>query len=237
MPATMNRNAIKTWLQTVPVFSELSATEIDHLSAAARSVSARKHARLFEEGSIADCCFVMTAGEARVVLSAGGDAEIVLGTIKPGGLVGEVALLDGSTRSAAVVATRDSHFLRIPAAAFDELRLNPRFEKKIVSHVIGTLREANDQVRGISTVSTMARVAWCLARLARQEGKRDGTAVVIPRRKHQELADMVGCTRETVSRKLETLKRKRCVLWDKQVMRLDLEGLQRFVRSEVWPQP
>jgi CRP-like cAMP-binding protein len=83
----------------------------------------------------------------------------------------------------------------------------------------------------------MARVAWCLARLARQEGKRDGTAVVIPRRKHQELADMVGCTRETVSRKLETLKRKRCVLWDKQVMRLDLEGLQRFVRSEVWPQP
>jgi hypothetical protein len=48
---------------------------------------------------------------------------------------------------------------------------------------------------------------------------------------------MVGCTRETVSRKLETLKRKRCVLWDKQVMRLDLEGLQRFVRSEVWPQP
>jgi CRP-like cAMP-binding protein len=200
-------------------------------------VSARKHARLFEEGSSADCCFVMTSGEARVVLSAGGDAEIVLGTVKPRGIVGEIALLDGSTRSAAVVATRDSHFLRIPAAALDELRLNPRFERKIVAHVIATLREANDQVRGISTISTMARVAWCLARLARQEGRRDGAAVVIPRKKHQELAEMVGCSRETVSRKLETLKRKRCVTWDKEVMRLDLDGLQRFVRSEVWAQP
>jgi CRP-like cAMP-binding protein len=233
----MSRSAIKAWLQTVPLFSELSAAEIDRLSASTRSVSARKHARLFEEGSSADCCFVMTSGEARVVLSAGGDAEIVLGTVKPRGIVGEIALLDGSTRSAAVVATRDSHFLRIPAAALDELRLNPRFERKIVAHVIATLREANDQVRGISTISTMARVAWCLARLARQEGRRDGAAVVIPRKKHQELAEMVGCSRETVSRKLETLKRKRCVTWDKEVMRLDLDGLQRFVRSEVWAQP
>ena len=228
----MNRNAVKAWLQTVPVFSELSSTEIDRLSAVARSVSARKHARLFEEGSVADCCFVMISGEARVVLSAGGDAEIVLGTVKVGGLVGEIALLDGSTRSAALVVTRDSHFLRIPAAAFDELRLNPRFERKIVAHVIATLREANDQVRGISTVSTMARVAWCLARLARQEGKRDGAHVVIPRRKHQELADMVSCTRETVSRKLEALKRKRCVTWDTEVMRLDMDGLRRYLRNE-----
>lgn len=232
MPPTMNRNAIKAWLQTVPVFSELSATEIDRVSASTRSVSARKHARLFEEGSVADCCFVMTSGEARVVLSAGDDAEIVLGTVKPGGLVGEIALLDGSTRSAAVVATSDSHFLRIPAAAFDELRLNPRFERRIVAHVMATLRQANDHVRGISTVSTMARVAWCLTRLARQEGTRDGTTVVIPRKKHQELADMVGCTRETVSRKLETLKRKRCVTWDKQVMRLEMDGLRRYLRNE-----
>ena len=229
----MNRAALTQWLRTAPLFTDLSPEEIETLATASRSVSARKHARLFEEGSVADCCFVLTSGEARVVLTAGGDAEIVLGTIKPGGLVGEIALLDGSTRSAAVVATRESHFIRIPAAAFDQLRLNPRFEKRIVAHVIATLREANDQVRGVSTISTLARVAWCLNRIARQEGTRDGQITVIPRKTHQELADMVGCSRETVSRKLEALKRRKCVTWDKQLMRVDLDGLRRYLRSEL----
>jgi CRP-like cAMP-binding protein len=144
-----------------------------------------------------------------------------------------MALLDGSTRSATLVAARDCHFIRIPGTSLDELRKNPRFEKKIVAHIISTLRQANDQVRGISTVSTMARVAWCLARIARQEGTREGTAIVIPRKTHHELAEMVGCSRETVSRKLELLKRKKCVTWDKVTMRIDLEGLQRHARTEL----
>jgi CRP/FNR family transcriptional regulator len=228
----MSRSAISGWLRTSPPFSELSAPEIERLSVSARSVKARKRARLFEEGSAADCCYVLTSGEARVVLSAGSDSEIVLGTLKPGAIVGEIALLDGSTRSAAVVATRDCHFVRIPADAFDQLRANPRFERRMVAQVIATLREANDQVRGISPISTMARVTWCLTRIARQEGTRDGAAVVIPRKKHQELADMVACSRETVSRKLELLKRKKCVAWDKQVMRLDMDSLKRYLRNE-----
>ena len=229
----MARAAIAGWLRRVGLFSELSSPELERLSAVARSVSAPKHARLFEEGSAADCCYVLTSGEARVVLSAGADSEIVLGTVKPGSIVGEIALLDGSTRSAAVVATRDCHFIRIPALAVEELRANPRFEKKLVAHIIGTLREANDQVRGISTISTMARVVWCLTRLARQEGRRDGATVVIPRRKHQELADMVGCSRETVSRKLEDLTRKKCIAWDKDAIRLELDRLQRYLHSEL----
>jgi CRP-like cAMP-binding protein len=69
--------------------------------------------------------------------------------------------------------------------------------------------------------------------VARDEGERDGTSIVIPRKKHQELAEMIGCSRETVSRKLDTLKRKKCVSWDKRTMRLDLEGLQRYLRGEL----
>jgi CRP/FNR family transcriptional regulator, cyclic AMP receptor protein len=233
MAAPMSRAAVVDWLRTVPLFSDLSTEELGQLAAGTRSISARKHTRLFEEGAPADCCFVLTSGEARVVLSAGGDSEIVLGTVRPRGLVGEMALLDGSTRSATLVASRDCHFIRIPAAALDELRKNPRFEKKIVAHIIATLREANDQVRGISTISTIARVAWCLARIARQEGIREGTGIVIPRKTHHELAEMVGCSRETVSRKLEALKRKKCVSWDKKTMRIDLESLQRHARTEL----
>jgi CRP-like cAMP-binding protein len=229
----MSRAAIKDWLRTVALFSELSADELEMLASTVRFVKARKNARIFEEGAAADCCYVLTSGHARVVLSGGSDGEIVLGLLRPQALVGEIALFDRSTRSASLVTTEDCHFIRIPATSFEQLRKNPQFEARVVAHVISTLREANDQVRGISTASIIARVAWCLIRIARHEGERDGASIVIPRKKHHELAEMIGCSRETVSRKLDTLKRKKCVSWDKQTMRLDLEGLQRWLRGEL----
>jgi CRP-like cAMP-binding protein len=232
MAAPMTRSAIKDWLKAVALFSELSADELDMLASTARSVTAKKHARMFEEGSPGECCYVLTSGRARVVLGGAGDSEITLGTIKPKDLVGELALLNRSTRSATLVAVEDCHFIRIPAESFEQLRKNPRFEDKIIAHITATLREANDQVRGIAPVSTMARVAWCLCRIARQEGTRDGAISVIPRKTHQELAEMIGCARETVSRKLDTFKRKKYISWDKRTMRVDLDKLQRYLRSE-----
>jgi CRP/FNR family transcriptional regulator, cyclic AMP receptor protein len=235
MAAPMTRSAIKDWLKAVPLFSELSADELEMLASTARSVTAKKHARMFEEGSPGDCCYVLTSGRARVVLGGAGDSEITLGTIKPKDLVGELALLNRSTRSATLVAVEDCHFIRLSSESFEQLRKNPRFEDKIIAHITATLREANDQVRGIAPVSTMARVAWCLCRIARQEGTRDGTTAVIPRKTHQELAEMCGCARETVSRKLDTFKRKKYISWDKRTMRVDLDKLQRYLRSEQGP--
>ena len=233
MAAPMSRAAIKDWLREVPLFSDLPDEDLDMLASTSRSLSARKKARVFEEGSPADCCLLMTSGSAHVVLGGSGDTEIILGTVKPKSLVGEIALFDRSTRSASLVASTDCHFIRIPIASFEKLRSNPQFEDKVVAHVISTLRGANDQVRGIAAASTIARVAWSLGRIARQEGVRDGSRIVIPRKKHQELADMVGCSRETVSRTLETLRRKNYVSWDKTTMRLDIDGLQRYLRGEL----
>ena len=233
MAAPMTRAAIKGWLRSVPLFSELSADELEMLAAASRSITARKNARIFEEGGAGDCCLVLTSGRARVVLMGSNGTEITLGAVRPKDLVGEIAVLNRSTRLASLVAVEPCHFIRIPAPSFDALRKNPRFEDKVFAHVAAMLRNANDQVRGIAPASTIARVAWCLGRIARQEGQQDGTAVVIPRKTHQELAEMIGCARETVSRKLETLKTKKCLSWDKQTMRVDLEKLQRYVNTEL----
>ena len=94
MAAPMSRAAIKDWLRTVPLFSTLSAEELDMLASTARSITVRKNARVFEEGAAADCCFVLTSGQARVVISGATEGEIVLGFLKPHALVGELALFD-----------------------------------------------------------------------------------------------------------------------------------------------
>jgi len=75
-------------------------------------------------------------------------------------------------------------------------------------------------------------VAWCLGHIATREGKREGRLMIIPKKPHHELAGMAGCTRETVSRALSALKRKKFVSWDAQSMRLEMEGLQRYIRSQ-----
>jgi len=229
----MTTAAKKEWLKSVPLFSTLSEEELSSLAAAAGSTAVAKHGRVFEEGSPGDCCYVLTAGEARVVLSGGGDSEVLVATIRPRMLVGELALLDGAPRSAALVASQPSRFIRIPAAAFERLRTNTAFEQRLVKHVASTLRKSNDQIRGVSNASSISRVAWYLGRLAREEGALDKGGILIPKRAHQEIAEMVGCSRETVTRALAILKRKRCVSWSGKTMRLEIEPLQRYIQTKL----
>ena len=229
----MTTAAKKEWLKSVPLFSTLSEEELSSLAAAAGSTAVAKHGRVFEEGSPGDCCYVLTAGEARVVLSGGGDSEVLVATVRPRMLVGELALLDGAPRSAALVASQACRFIRIPAAAFERLRTNATFEQRLVRHVTSTLRKSNDQIRGVSHASSISRVAWYLGRLAREEGALDKGGILIPKRAHQEIAEMVGCSRETVTRALAVLKRKRCVTWSGKIMRIEIEALQRYIQAEL----
>jgi CRP/FNR family cyclic AMP-dependent transcriptional regulator len=233
MSALMTTAAKKEWLKSVPLFSSLSEAELTSLALAAGTATVPKHGRVFEEGAPGDCCYVLTAGEARVVLSGDGDSEVLVATIRPRMLVGELALLDGSPRSAALVASQASRLIRIPAAAFDQLRKNAAFEQRLVKHVATTLRDSNDQIRGVTSASSMARVAWYLGRVARQEGTLDRGGILIPQKTHHEIAEMVGCSRETVTRALGVLRRKRCLSWSGKTMRLEIEPLQRYVRVEL----
>jgi CRP/FNR family transcriptional regulator, cyclic AMP receptor protein len=232
MTRAMSKAVITEYLLRIPLFADLSHEELLVLAQDARLLMFRKGARVFEEGSPADCCFVMTDGKARVVLSGDGGTEIVLATVLPGSVVGEVALLDRSRRSAALVAADACYFIRIPGDAFDRMRSNIVFERKLVAHVTALLRDANDQVRAIATFPSVARVVWCLGRIARQEGTWDGKLVIIPNKPHQELAEMSGCTRETISRAMSTLKRKKYVSTDRRSIRLDVDSLQRYVSLE-----
>lgn len=233
MAGAMSKDVIRGFLQSLPPFSELSAPELETLAGGARSVTVRKGARVFEEGSPADCCLVLTSGRAKIVLSGDNGSDILLRIIKAVSLVGEVALLDRSTRSASLVAMENCHFIRIAAPLFDQLRRNAGFEQRMVARVASMLRDAGDHVRSVSTFPAVSRVAWCLGRIARQEGRFEGTTVVIPKLAHHELAEMTGCSRETVSRALGTLRRKKYVTWDDQTVRLEMGGLQRLLGAQL----
>ena len=224
----MNEAIMSDLLRRVPIFADLAAADLSQVVKMARPMTKRKGARIFEEGSDPDSCLVLTAGRAKVVLSGARESEITLGVVEPFNVVGEIGLLDGSLRSASLVAIDDCQFIRIPSQAFSALRKNPAFVDRLVAHLASTIRRANDQLRAIYTFTAEERVLWSLARLARQHGvKQGGDLILRPRPAHQELADMTGCSRETVSRALMNLKRRKYVTWDADSLQLDVAAVQR----------
>lgn len=233
MRAAMSEEVVSGLLRRVPLFASLAPSDLRALAASAHSLSRKKGARIFEEGSSGDSCYILTSGRAKVVLSGPAATELILGTVEPFELVGELALIDSFPRSAGLVATEDSQLIQLPGAAFRELRKNRSFEDQLVAHVAAMLRGATEQLRAIYTYSSSERVAWCLARLGSRKGRRIGDAIVIsPRPAHQELADMTGCTRETVTRILRQLKQSRSVAWDDQSLRLSARAFKRYLQLE-----
>ena len=233
MAVAMSREVMKRLLAAVPLFGGLSSADLDMLGSAGRPMAFKKGARIFEEGAVADCCFVLTDGKAHIVLAGDRGTEILLNILTAPALVGEISLLDRSTRTASFVATEPCHVIRIPAAAIESLRKNAAFEQQLVARLVSTIRESDDRVRAISSFPSVSRVAWCLGRIARHSGRRQGSTIVIPKAQHHELAEMAGCSRETVSRSLQILKRKHCIDWDDDAMRIDVESMQRFVTMEL----
>jgi CRP/FNR family transcriptional regulator, cyclic AMP receptor protein len=200
-------------LRQVELFSGLSDAELRQIAETAVTLRRTKNQIIFDEGDSADFLLVLTKGRAKVVLVGDGAEEIILNFIEPFRVVGEIALLDRSTRSARLVAIEDCQFVKLPVAAFDALRTsNPAFATRIIMNVTSTLRESNDQLRVICTYRSLGKVAWCLDRLVRRSARIDGSSVMLdPCPKHHELAQMTGCSRETVSRALKTLKQKNCI--------------------------
>ena len=233
MAKAMDKGAMKRCARAVPLFADLLEAQLDMLVTGARPLTFKKGARIFEEGANGDCCFVLTSGKARVVLAGSGGTEILLQILVPPALVGELALLDRSTRSASLIAAEACHLIRIPGLAFEELRKDPVFEQRLVARLISIVRAADDRVRVISSFPSPQRVAWCLGRIARHSGRREGSAIVIAKPPHNELAEMAGCTRETVSRTLHQLRRKKYLSWDDRDLRLDIDSMQRFLTTEL----
>ena len=233
MSVLMGKDLVKSSLKAVDLFADLAAADLEMLASAARPVAFKKGARIFEEGATADCCFVLTAGKARVVLAGDNGTEILLHILTPPALVGEIALLDRSTRSASLVAVEPCHLIKIPGPVLETLRKDPAFEHRLVAGLISTLRRSDDRVRVISSFPAIRRVAWCLGRIARYAGRREGSVIVIPKPPHTELAEMAGCTRETVSRVLAILHRKKYISWDSATMTIDIDGMQRYLTTEL----
>lgn len=117
-PATPQ--SVAEFLRNVPVFAALSDAMREEIGALARNVSLASREWLFREGDDADAVYVVRVGHLEVVSEAGGEPQTI-NTLTRGAVLGELALLSNSVRSASVRALRDTELLRIDRDSFDSL--------------------------------------------------------------------------------------------------------------------
>jgi CRP/FNR family transcriptional regulator len=195
-------------LTRVPLFAELSGAELDHIASVAVPRSFPKGVRVFHEGDHSDACYIVRAGDLRVTREHSDGRAIALATLGPGDIFGELAMLDGGTRSASVETLTDAELLALPAPDVRRvIAAHGDIAAKLIVAITRRLRETNERVARQSFQTVPSRVAGVLAQLIAEEAipvERSGVTV---RMTQADLAQLAGTSRESVSRFLATLER------------------------------
>jgi CRP-like cAMP-binding protein len=199
----------KTVLRSVPLFSSLSDAELDLVGQSARQVKYPDRSVVFHEGDPGDFLLVLLTGRVKVSLVGEEGKEITLRQLGPPSFLGEMALLDGSPRSATVTTLEKTTCLMLGRDEFLNLmRSHVELMTRVLQHLTGTLRNATEQIRSLSMYDIHGRVIRGLLQLTKGRGARARTRIVIEKMpSHRELGELINCSRETVSRAMKSLER------------------------------
>jgi CRP/FNR family transcriptional regulator, cyclic AMP receptor protein len=201
----------------------LSEAERSALFAAGRQRTYPRNARVFCEGDSSDFIVVIIEGRVKIVVTTAEGGESLLGVRGPGALVGELAAFDRGPRGASVVALEP---LTVRLLAADEFRAfiaqQPEAGLELIRVLIGRLREADRRRAEFGVYDSVSRVARLLGDLI------DGQPRHIEvRLTQQEIAGLVGASRESVARALGVLRSRHLVATGRRTITvLDPEALR-----------
>ena len=193
-----------SFLRNVPIFADLEAKELDKIAKlGTRQKYKRGNIVVLEQESGA-ALFVIMSGKVKVVRMDEDGREVILSMFGPGEFFGEMSLLDGLARSASVVATVKSELFMIHRRDFLELLHEfPKVAISLLAELAMRLRKADMQIKSLSLKDAAGRVANVLLMLSDDIGVfRHGKVEIEDLPLQQDIANMAGTSRETVSRML-----------------------------------
>ena len=190
-------------LKAVPFFTQLNEHELDVVRSLATERSYAKTAVVLTEGEMGDSLYMIQSGKVKVVIGDEEGREIILKILGPGDFFGEMSMIDKEPRSASVTTLEPATFLVLTHAAFERcVEQAPRIAKVVMQILANRVREADRKIGTLALMDVYGRVASTLLELAVFT---DGKLVVGEKLSQQDLANMVGASREMVNRILKDL--------------------------------
>ena len=193
-------------LRAIPMFASVSPEALESIASLLIERNFPKHKTIVEEGAPGDYMYIIVEGRVKVTKLSGDGREKILELLEQGDFFGEMSLLDDAPRSASVKAMSAVRILAL--ARNDFIRLlsrSPDLALSVIQELTRRLRQVDEQASSLSFQRVKERTMGLLVRLAREESGQPGrrkTSVLT----HQQIADMIGTSRETVTRVLKVLK-------------------------------
>ena len=210
-------------LRRVPLFAGLPEADLTALADLCREREYPKGSVILFEADQGDTLYLVGAGQVKVVLIGEDGREVVLSVLGEGAFFGEMALLDDEPRSAHVIALDDSRLLLLRREDFrNRLRASPELAITLLRELSRRLRRADDRIGSLVLLDVSGRVADLLLQSAAEE-KGD---LITRRLTHHLIGQMIGASRETVSRAMKDfqdanwvmIERRRITLADRNAL-------------------
>lgn len=214
LETTIRPNPHLLLLRRVSIFSHLDDIALLDLL---RRMSIRNWhggAIILGQNEPGDALYIQVAGHSKVVLFGENGREMTLSVLGPGDFFGEMSIFDGKPRSANVVAMEDSVLLVLERGdLLAHLRAQPETALRLLGQMADRLRRSNEIINNLALHDVSSRLARTLISLAEEKGENREDGLFIRRRPtQQDLANMVGTCRETVSRALTSMARRGLVV-------------------------
>jgi CRP/FNR family transcriptional regulator, cyclic AMP receptor protein len=220
-------------LSRAPLFEALDEEATKALRAGAVEVQLGRGEHLFEEGDAGDRLYVVLDGKVKLTRAAADGRENLTSVLGPGEMFGELSLFDPRPRTMGAVAVTDA---RLAALAHDELRAwlagRPDVAMHLLRALVQRLRRTNDVLSDLVFTDVPGRVAKALLDLAQRFGtQEEGGLQVNHDLTQEELAQLVGASRETVNKALaDFVARGWIQLHPKSVLLIDPERMRKRAR-------
>ena len=185
-------------LKDIPLFSCLDEEALRHVEGVALRKRFPKNTIVFSKGDESDSLYIVESGKVKAVIHDEEGREIVLSVFRAGEYFGEMSALDGVPRSATVMTKEATEMLIIHRDDFKHsLSSNPDMAFNLLTVLLERLRRANQKIESLAFTNVYGRVANLLTQLAEPSGRE---WVIKEKMTHQEIANMIGSSREMVSK-------------------------------------
>ena len=200
----MAQDENKAFLKRVPLFSGLTDSQIERLAAGSVRRNFPKGRTIVAEGEPSQSLYVLLSGRAKVQRSDTEGKEVILSVLGSGECFGEMSLIDDAPRSASVITLESSDFISIAKDSFKSVLVSsPEISLRIMKGLVKRLREADKKIETLALLDVYGRVARVLLDFSEPVGNDRIVKNKLPR---QEIAKMIGASREMVSRVMKGLE-------------------------------
>ncbi len=196
--------------RSLSLFEGLDSNTLEHLAAQSQERRFRTGETIIYQGEPGANCYVIVRGRVRVFVTGEDGRELAMRIFGPGELVGEMALFEDLPRSANVEALEATQVLELHRDALIRcLQESPKLALSLLRYLSARLRYTTEESEGLASLTVTERLLRRLQRLAEWSGMPvPGGVRIVPPMTQQELAALVGTSRESVNRALVRLRQQ-----------------------------